>query len=313
VGDHSNTQFALLGLGALAAEGMEVPPQPLTKARAWLLGCQADDGGYGYASGGSKASAPSASMTAGVVASLAVIQALGGERDGPVEQALARAFDWLADDFRVDRNRGPAQGGAGERQRNAGRGWLHYYLWTLERACVLAQRERVGTRDWYAEGAAHLLATQKKDGSWVGEAPIYATCFALLFLTRAADPPRVFTQRPRPGAPVTPAPTAPGASRAPPAAGRGPADPRLDPPLEPQELRERALAEGPASLRRLALALEDADPAVRRRAFEALAALLPDAQLEGVTERALPRNRLLLWIQRHRHALVAQDGRFALP
>jgi HEAT repeat protein len=93
----------------------------------------------------------------------------------------------------------------------------------------------------------------------------------------------------------------------------GAADPRAQPPLAPDELLARARAEGPPALERLLRALEDRDPRVRQRAHEALVALLEPAQVEGVAERALPRNRLLLWIHRHRHALVLQDGRFVLP
>lgn len=316
VGDHSNTQFALLALGALAAEGVECPPEPLARARAWWLSAQGTDGGFGYASGGARASAPSASMTAAAIACLAVLRALGEGPDAEIESALARSFAWLAEDFSVEKNRGPAQGGVGERQRNAGRGWLHYYLWTLERACVLAERERVGDgHDWFALGTQQLLSTQKKDGSWVGEAPLYATCFALLFLSRAADPPRVFTARPRSAPAVTPSGPAPGTSPAPPAPSEpslGPADPRAVPPLAPEELLRRARTEGPSSLKRLTLALEDPDPAVRRRAHEALVALLAPEQVEGVAERPLPRNRLLLWIQRHRQALRVHEGRFVL-
>jgi|GEM_PF-1753773 len=325
VGDHSNTQFALLALGALAAEGIDCPREPLLRARTWWLSAQGANGGFGYASGGARASAPSASMTAAAIACLAVLRALGEGADAEIETSLARAFGWLAEDFSVEKNRGPAQGGVGERQRNAGRGWLHYYLWTLERACVLAERERVGdAHDWFALGTQELLSTQRKDGSWVGEAPLYATCFALLFLTRAADPPRVFSARPRlapaltptspaPGSPLAPAAPPPPLPDSPADTSLGPADPRAVPPLAPHELLRRALAEGPSSLKRLTLALEDPEPEVRRRAHEALVALLPAEQVEGIAERPLPRNRLLLWIQRHRHALSARDGRFTLP
>lgn len=310
-GDHSNLQFALLALGALAAEGADVAPEPLARARAWVLSAQRPDGGIGYGSGGSTASAPSGSMTAAGIANLALVEALAGREDPLARAAIDRALAWLADGWRPDRNPGPAPGTPGERQRNAGRGWVHYGLWTLERACVLAGHERLGSHDWYAEGAAHLLASQREDGSWVGEAPLYATCFALLFLTRAADPPRVFTQRPRTLGEVTPqaGPPAPGVEPVAPA----PADPRATPPLPPDVLLARARAEGPAALLRLVRALEDRDAAVRQRAHEALSGLLEPALLEGVAERALPRNRLALWVQRHRHALVLEGGRFVLP
>ena len=196
-GDNSNTQFAVLALGAAAGEGVTVEPLVLKRAlRWWTLSVQ-EDGGFGYASGGSRASASTGSMTAAGICSLRILESALGE-DAPAEAARVRgaALRRLALEFEVDRNFGPAPGGTKQRQRNAGRGWNHYYLWSVERAMVLAEEEWLGGVDWYAAGARHLLATQKRDGSWRGEHPLYATCFALLFLTRAADPPRAFTPRP---------------------------------------------------------------------------------------------------------------------
>ncbi|MHC5012142.1 MAG: prenyltransferase/squalene oxidase repeat-containing protein [Planctomycetota bacterium] len=194
-GDNSNAQFAVLALGTAVGRGLDVRRDTLERAHAWWLGAAQSDGGYGYSSGGSRASTSVGSMTAAGVCSLAILDAARGEGRASATQEMA--IRRLARDFRIDKNFGPAQGGAGQRQRNAGRGWLHYYLWSVERALVLAGRERIADRDWYAEGAAHLLDTQYDDGSWRGEHPLYATCFALLFLTRAAAPPRAFTPPPR--------------------------------------------------------------------------------------------------------------------
>src|SRR5690606_2671588 len=58
----------------------------------------------------------------------------------------------------------------------------HCHLWAIQRYCELKDLDRLGGRDWYREGAEHLVATQKADGGW-GEA-IHDTCFALLFLRR---------------------------------------------------------------------------------------------------------------------------------
>ena len=46
---------------------------------------------------------------------------------------------------------------------------------------------RIGTHDWFMEGAAFLLGSQREDGSWDDGAdqPAANSAFALLFLTKA--------------------------------------------------------------------------------------------------------------------------------
>jgi hypothetical protein len=65
-------------------------------------------------------------------------------------------------------------------------GWHYYYLYGLERAGVLAGVRNMGKHDWYREGAERLISAQARDGSWQGDA--VPACFALLFLTRATVP-----------------------------------------------------------------------------------------------------------------------------
>lgn len=71
--------------------------------------------------------------------------------------------------------------------------WPLYYLYALERLCALAEIDKLGDRDWYADGAAYLVGAQKSDGSWMGQgAAIGAktgspegTAFSVLFLTKS--------------------------------------------------------------------------------------------------------------------------------
>ena len=58
---------------------------------------------------------------------------------------------------------------------------------------ILAQREVIGGRSWFAEGARYFLGVQRKDGAFVDPTcmnpqDILGTSFALLFLTRASRP-----------------------------------------------------------------------------------------------------------------------------
>lgn len=344
-GDNSNTQFALLGLGHAQAAGLAVPAETWQRARAWWTRAAGPKGGFGYASGGSPKSAATGSMTAAGIACLALCEAaLGapGDRVGDAAtraEAAAvrkRAVAFLADVWSVKHNHGPSVDRRGQRARKTGRGWLHYYLWSVERAMVLAGHERLGPHDWYAQGAARLLATQKDDGSWRQEAPLFATCFALLFLTRAADPPRVFTPsagaRRRPTGPVTgpapedPAPEAPAAED--PADGGpgrepGTSSPGTAPPggvadwlrtkLPPGELAAQCRRRGAGTLPTLVAGLDDRDAAVRRRAWEALTALLAADRIARADRHPLARGRLALWVRLHAPDLVLREGRFVVP
>ncbi len=69
-----------------------------------------------------------------------------------------------------------------------GSGKQLYYLYGLERVSVLASIEEYNGRDWYADGADSLIATQNRDGSWdAASNSSAATAFALLFLSRATE------------------------------------------------------------------------------------------------------------------------------
>jgi len=71
--------------------------------------------------------------------------------------------------------------------------WPLYYLYGLERMCALAEIDKFGDRDWYADGSTYLLQAQKSDGSWMGQGAANGaatgspegTAFAVLFLTKS--------------------------------------------------------------------------------------------------------------------------------
>ncbi|MDF1700664.1 MAG: terpene cyclase/mutase family protein [Planctomycetota bacterium] len=338
-GDNSNTQFAMLALGHAQAAGLTVPRTTWLRAQRWWIGSAGKDGGFGYASGGSPKSASTGSMTAAGIACLALANAAlpvdprpAGPSQAPTraDEVLAKALAYLTKHFSVTRNHGPSIDRKNQRQRKTGRGWLHYYLWSVERALVLAEKPTLGEHHWYAQGAHRLLATQAKDGSWRQEAPLYATAFALLFLTRAADPPRVFTpssgakRRPvLPTGPVTgeapkptperPDPAAPPAADVPDSLPAGSPATWLTEALPVGELSRRCRLFGVASLPPLVRALDAKDPVIRRRAWEALGELLPADRIRGADRHPLARGRLALWLRLHGPDLVVQVGRFAEP
>ena len=62
-----------------------------------------------------------------------------------------------------------------------------YYLYSLERVGVLYGIKEIAGHDWYLEGAVLLVRDQRTDGGWLSydEIPVVDTAFALLFLKKA--------------------------------------------------------------------------------------------------------------------------------
>ncbi|MBZ0150346.1 MAG: hypothetical protein K8J09_02355 [Planctomycetes bacterium] len=130
------------------------------------------------------------SMTAAGVGSL-VIARSGLVRAGldradlmpKLDAATAAGFAWLGAEFSVRSNPGYVD--------RADDHW-YYYLYGLERTCELAGVALLHGRDWYYEGALQLLAQQQKNGGFRPEYErglvLDATCFAVLFLKKAALP-----------------------------------------------------------------------------------------------------------------------------
>ncbi|HLF95311.1 MAG TPA: hypothetical protein VJB14_17725 [Planctomycetota bacterium] len=170
-GDHSNSQFAALGLRACLDAGILLPREVIeTAARTWREVQCAPKGGWSY---GPKGNPPYGSMTAGGVAALCLYDHLL-KTDWKKDEAVAAGIRWLEANFTVT--------------ENPGRNQQHvlYYLYALERACMMYGTATLGKADWYAEGAKVLLDSQLNDGSW-RRSPI-ETCYALLFLKRATRP-----------------------------------------------------------------------------------------------------------------------------
>jgi hypothetical protein len=174
-GDLSNTQFVAFALHAAASVGVDIPVELWSDlARAVLL-YRYRDGGFGYMAG-----TPSTNtMTAAGVGVLAICEielaragALDAERARSIRRARADGLEWLArlPPFGSDALRG---------------GWLHYFLYGIERVGDLSSIDTIGAHDWYNEGAAYLVESQDARGDWPGTYERAPALFALLFLTRA--------------------------------------------------------------------------------------------------------------------------------
>lgn len=217
--DHSNTQYALLGLKAASRSGVPVDPAVYRKTLEHLIAAQATKGprvtrvsfakkgetsarqtdharGWGYVNvnqdwinnnrGGPDMPGPNqtyGSMTAG---SLGAVVICRSELLGT--SAYPKALDTRAEKSIWDGIAWLGRNFSVDRNPNHP-GWHYYYLYALERAGVLAGVDWMGPNDWYGEGATVLLGAQQRDGSWIETNPLeISTCFALLFLKKGTLP-----------------------------------------------------------------------------------------------------------------------------
>jgi hypothetical protein len=220
--DRSNTQFAVLGLAAASRCGIPTEPKVWQKVLSNFLSFQQkkaeakvkreimiEDRQHGYVTyrtvssvldsakgwsyycgslpqvGADEWNRPTGSITCvGVSVVLIAMDELKKKKKlKPGDRTAGRraAWDgiaWLNHHFTVEKNPG------NEKK------WTYYYLYGLERSCVLAGLRNIGRHDWYREGAEFLLKMQSGEGWWCGEGEgvNVATCLALLFLTKATTP-----------------------------------------------------------------------------------------------------------------------------
>jgi len=215
VADLSNSQYAALGMRAAQARGLKVPAKAWKDLVEGVLRCQvggdrkASAAGFSYLPGdagpppggpppggpggpggdgppgGGPTHGATGSMTAAGVATLtAAEQALGRKLSRKLGKELERARElglaWLSSRWSVERNPS-ATGGPGGQQ------WLYHYLYGLERTGSFLEQDRIGSHEWYPEGARFLVARQTREGRWGGEVGEETdTCLALLFLKRAS-------------------------------------------------------------------------------------------------------------------------------
>jgi hypothetical protein len=234
--DLSNTQYVLLALWAGSRCGYDIPVKVLEKIAERLLayqessgpkvdrerdpepvkpdepgkkrpryavparptpdGSQERDESRGFAYTLDRES--TGSMTTAGLSSLVIVKAMLLERRGlssamraKLDRGIWDGIAWLTLNYTLTSNPGAG-----------GRMWQYYYLYGLERACVIAAKRFLGVHDWYAEGARLLVDVQLEDGRWkpkgqlgaFGAGPggrsgfqtdVLDTCFALLFLKRA--------------------------------------------------------------------------------------------------------------------------------
>jgi hypothetical protein len=190
-GDHSNTQFATVGMWCGRRHAIDVADS-LALLDKHYRQIQSADGGWTY-TGSAGTSSPA--MTCAGLMGLAM--GFGGKNlDGDPKKA---DLDAIAKDKVVEAGlkclgdyisaAGDQRNGDGFRPNNLSNN--HYFMWSLERVGMVYGLTTIGKVDWYDWGARILLKTQnQRDGSWPTDgfhsgSTENATAFALLFLSRA--------------------------------------------------------------------------------------------------------------------------------
>lgn len=180
--DHSNCQYALLGVWAGAMRGAEVPNKYWDKILKFWLGRQLASGGWGYST--KLRSKGDVSMTLAGLASIYVCidnlrnQAALSCRGGAELPHVKRGMDYLATNFDSIKSRV----------------WFYYTLYGSERVALATGYKYFGKHDWYKEGRTELLRRQQPDGAWdygagqLGGGKNCSTSYALLFLIRGSRP-----------------------------------------------------------------------------------------------------------------------------
>jgi len=200
--DHSNSQYALLGLRAAALCGIRAHPrhwqamlthflksQRTTKKATQTVELSSNEAlARGWAYTGKEQEKAYMTMTCAGLASLviareqlALMKRLSPKDDRRVGAAVRDGLAWINQQYHGF-NYAKAEQLDG------------YRMYGVERVGVLLSIARLGKRDWYRNGALALLRLQK-DGAFAGRrGALVETSFALLFLKKATTPLRIVTR-----------------------------------------------------------------------------------------------------------------------
>ncbi len=192
--DHSNDQYAVLGVRAGAENGLDIRNSYWQGVQKHWFTTQNPDGGWGYNGigfGGYYSSTTQATMTVGGLATLFICEdnlppssAVVRCNNVTMDPHIQKGLDWLDAQFAAQLNTPQYDGD-----------WDYYYLYGVERAALASGIKYFGGMDWYKAGGARILSRQSGNGSWgpsggsTGVGVTNAnTAFSLLFLIRGKQP-----------------------------------------------------------------------------------------------------------------------------
>jgi len=184
----SRTQYGALAMWEYAKRGGDVDAAFWEQTSDWMVRSQLPDGGWNYGPATSRRSSPAdGGMTCAGLTLLCVARQQG-VNDDAAAAAVERGLAWLDANFAgrpiTDRD-----------EKNAAMFW-----YGVERVGMAAGVDRLGGRDWYAAGAAHILGREQrvkrggdrtgaiKPVSTVFSSELIETAFSLAFLARGRVP-----------------------------------------------------------------------------------------------------------------------------
>jgi hypothetical protein len=195
VGDHSNTQFATVGLWCGRRHQVDVS-NALVNLDSHYRRCQGSDGGWAYTSGGGGSSpAMTCAGLMGIAMGFGAKSLKDGGNDVKIDEAdvekdrvVANGLKHLGDYLAAAAAQPGAPGGKRFAPNDLSRNL--YFMWSLERVGMTYGLTTIGKVDWYDWGSKLLVDSQNADGSWSsdgfhGGSRENSTAFALLFLSRA--------------------------------------------------------------------------------------------------------------------------------
>jgi hypothetical protein len=187
-GDHSNTQYGVLGLRDAAIRGIEIEPKYWEAIEAHMIKLQWPNGGWSYGvQVDDKRKEPYENMTVGCLANLYItLDMLQSKYEGPYNGREAKGCGRRKPPEAIDK----------------GLAWLDqnlpgtennfvnlYYLYGLERCGHASGRKAFGGKPWFEMGAEWVLrGLGKKDHFSDYRGSDIATSWALLFLSKGQAP-----------------------------------------------------------------------------------------------------------------------------
>ena len=182
-GDHSNTQYGVLGLRDASLRGVEIARKYWEAIQQHMIDTQFDNGGWAYRTNkAAETREPYGNMTVACLANMYItLDRLSSNYEGrfngkgakgcghrrPLE-AIEKGKKWLDDNL----------------PRNFRSGMNLYYLYGLERCANASGRKTFGGLNWFEEGAKWIIRRQKPDGSHNQYGLQTGTSWALLFLSK---------------------------------------------------------------------------------------------------------------------------------
>ncbi len=190
-GDHSNSQYGVLGLREAALRHVEIPIEYWEIIQKHYIETQGENGGWGYPVRGVPPNETTyGSMTVAGLASMYItfdmltaasyqgrsVRCCGRRR---IPEAIEKGKAWL--DRNLPTDFGVEGAGPGDRQTRRAHGMNMYYIYGLERCASASGRKTFGGLNWFETGARWIINRQRPNGASGNQVN---TSWALLFLCK---------------------------------------------------------------------------------------------------------------------------------